>query len=95
MTEDGNGGARRRLIGGRARESVTGWWGRARRFLAEVRNEMKRVTWPQPEGSLRDDGRRDPDVGRSSACISGASICCSTRIAELDLSDAGRWHDDA
>ena len=33
-------------IGGRARESVTGWWGRSRRFLAEVRNEMARVTWP-------------------------------------------------
>ena len=31
---------------GRARESVTGWWGRSRRFLAEVRNEMARVTWP-------------------------------------------------
>jgi preprotein translocase subunit SecE len=22
------------------------WWDRARTFLAEVRNEMKRVTWP-------------------------------------------------
>jgi preprotein translocase subunit SecE len=33
-------------IGGRARESVTGWWGRSRRFLAEVRNETGRVTWP-------------------------------------------------
>ncbi|HVL68877.1 MAG TPA: preprotein translocase subunit SecE [Vicinamibacterales bacterium] len=33
-------------IGGRARESVTGWWGRSRRFLSEVRNEMARVTWP-------------------------------------------------
>lgn len=33
-------------FGGRARESVTGWWGRSRRFLAEVRNEMGRVTWP-------------------------------------------------
>ena len=32
--------------GGRARDSVTGWWGRSRRFLAEVRNEMGRVTWP-------------------------------------------------
>ena len=32
--------------GGRARESVTGWWGRSRRFLSEVRNEMGRVTWP-------------------------------------------------
>jgi preprotein translocase subunit SecE len=33
-------------LSGRARESVTGWWGRARRFLSEVRNEMGRVTWP-------------------------------------------------
>jgi preprotein translocase subunit SecE len=33
-------------FGGRAKESVTGWWGRSRRFLAEVRNEMARVTWP-------------------------------------------------
>jgi preprotein translocase subunit SecE len=31
---------------GRAREGVAGWWGRSRRFLAEVRNEMGRVTWP-------------------------------------------------
>jgi len=31
---------------GRARESVTGWWGRSRRFLTEVRNELSRVTWP-------------------------------------------------
>jgi preprotein translocase subunit SecE len=33
-------------FGGRARESMTGWWGRSRRFLAEVRNEVGRVTWP-------------------------------------------------
>jgi preprotein translocase subunit SecE len=33
-------------IRGRARESVTGWWGRTRRFLSEVRNETARVTWP-------------------------------------------------
>ena len=33
-------------FGGRAKESVTGWWGRSRRFLSEVRNEMGRVTWP-------------------------------------------------
>ena len=32
--------------GGRARDSVAGWWGRSRRFLSEVRNEMGRVTWP-------------------------------------------------
>jgi preprotein translocase subunit SecE len=29
-----------------ARENVTGWWNRARTFLVEVRNELKRVTWP-------------------------------------------------
>jgi preprotein translocase subunit SecE len=23
-----------------------GWWGRSREFLVEVRQEMKRVTWP-------------------------------------------------
>ena len=33
-------------IGGRARDGVMGWWSRSRRFLAEVRNEMARVTWP-------------------------------------------------
>ena len=33
-------------FGGRAREGVAGWWGRSRRFLTEVRNEMRRVTWP-------------------------------------------------
>ena len=33
-------------FGSRARKGVAGWWGRARRFLAEVRNEMARVTWP-------------------------------------------------
>jgi preprotein translocase subunit SecE len=33
-------------IGERARDSVTGWWGRSRRFLSEVRNETGRVTWP-------------------------------------------------
>jgi len=25
---------------------ITGWWGNSRTFLAEVRNEMRRVTWP-------------------------------------------------
>ena len=30
----------------RARERWTGWWGRSRRFLVEVRNETARVTWP-------------------------------------------------
>jgi preprotein translocase subunit SecE len=30
----------------KARESLGGWWNNGRDFLAEVRNEMKRVTWP-------------------------------------------------
>jgi preprotein translocase subunit SecE len=25
---------------------ITGWWANARTFLTEVRNEMRRVTWP-------------------------------------------------
>jgi preprotein translocase subunit SecE len=31
---------------GDARDNVSGWWNRARVFLVEVRNELKRVTWP-------------------------------------------------
>jgi preprotein translocase subunit SecE len=27
-------------------ETITGWWGRLRTFLTEVRNELKRVSWP-------------------------------------------------
>ena len=27
-------------------KGVVGWWGRSRTFLAQVRNEMERVTWP-------------------------------------------------
>ena len=30
----------------RATEGVRGWWGNARGFLTEVRNETRRVTWP-------------------------------------------------
>ncbi len=33
--------------GGRRLPGVSlGWWTRGREFLTEVRNEMKRVTWP-------------------------------------------------
>jgi preprotein translocase subunit SecE len=31
---------------GKAKESVGNWWTTSREFLGEVRNEMKRVTWP-------------------------------------------------
>jgi preprotein translocase subunit SecE len=27
-------------------DGLTGWWGGLRTFLSEVRNELKRVTWP-------------------------------------------------
>jgi preprotein translocase subunit SecE len=27
-------------------DGVAGWWSGTRTFLAEVRNELKRVTWP-------------------------------------------------
>lgn len=42
--------ARRETSGGgdgpRMLAGPLGWWGRGQEFLAEVRNEMKRVTWP-------------------------------------------------
>ena len=31
---------------GEARENVSGRWNRGQVFLTEVRNELKRVTWP-------------------------------------------------
>jgi len=30
----------------RTTEGVRGWWDNSRNFLTEVRNEMRRVTWP-------------------------------------------------
>jgi len=30
----------------RTSEGVRAWWGNGRTFLTEVRNEMRRVTWP-------------------------------------------------
>jgi len=33
-------------VAGRVRDGATGWIGRSRSFLAGVRNEMSRVTWP-------------------------------------------------
>ena len=33
-------------VGGGEGGGITGWWSNARTFLTEVRNEMKRVTWP-------------------------------------------------
>lgn len=32
--------------GERTLKGPLGWWQRAREFFSEVRNEMKRVTWP-------------------------------------------------
>ena len=28
------------------KDAPANWWGRGRRFLSEVRNELTRVTWP-------------------------------------------------
>ncbi len=33
-------------VAGRVRDGAAGWVGRSRSFLAGVRNEMSRVTWP-------------------------------------------------
>ena len=30
----------------RSTEGARGWWDNSRNFLTEVRNEMRRVTWP-------------------------------------------------
>jgi preprotein translocase subunit SecE len=30
----------------RATDGIMGWWENSRTFLTEVRNEMRRVTWP-------------------------------------------------
>jgi preprotein translocase subunit SecE len=35
-----------RPAGGDEGRGIIGWWHGARTFLLEVRNEMKRVTWP-------------------------------------------------
>ena len=32
--------------GGEEGRGITAWWGNGRTFLTEVRNEMRRVTWP-------------------------------------------------
>jgi hypothetical protein len=56
---------------GEARENVTGWWNRSRTFLTEVRNELKRVTWP-PKKSMRHD-HGDPVLGLFSASFCGYS----------------------
>jgi preprotein translocase subunit SecE len=35
-----------RAGGGEGGGGITSWWSNSRTFLTEVRNEMKRVTWP-------------------------------------------------
>ena len=32
--------------GGDGGRGIAGWWSNSRTFLTEVRNEMRRVTWP-------------------------------------------------
>ena len=33
-------------IGGTESRGITAWWNNSRAFFAEVRQEMRRVTWP-------------------------------------------------
>jgi preprotein translocase subunit SecE len=33
-------------IGGTEPRGITAWWHNSRNFFTEVRNEMRRVTWP-------------------------------------------------
>jgi len=35
-----------RTGGGDGGRGITAWWSNSRTFLTEVRNEMRRVTWP-------------------------------------------------
>jgi preprotein translocase subunit SecE len=65
---------------GRARESVTGWWGRSRRFLSEVRNEMGRVTWPSQK-----------EVYATTIVVIAFSVAMGTYLWFIDLVlDRGR-----
>jgi preprotein translocase subunit SecE len=69
-------------FGGRARESVTGWWGRSRRFLSEVRNEMGRVTWP---------GRKEVYATTLVVILFSVAMGVYLWLVDLGLSKALGW----
>ena len=69
-------------FGGRARDSVTGWWGRSRRFLSEVRNEMGRVTWPS---------RKEVYATTIMVILTSAFFGLFLWIVDLGLTNAVAW----
>ena len=56
-----------------------GWWGNSRTFLTEVRNEMRRVTWPS---------RRE--VYATTVVVILTSIFFGVYLWGLDLALTGR-----
>jgi preprotein translocase subunit SecE len=67
---------------GRAREGVTGWWGRSRRFLSEVRNEMGRVTWPS---------RKEVYATTFVVILFSVAMGLYLWIVDLVLANGARW----
>ena len=65
---------------GRARDSVTGWLGRSRRFLSEVRNEMGRVTWPSRKEVYATTFVGHPDVDLLRPVPLASSTSCSNSV---------------
>jgi preprotein translocase subunit SecE len=62
--------------------SVTGWIGRGRRFLSEVRNEMGRVTWP---------GRREVWATTVVVILTSVVFGLYLWVVDLGLSAAVSW----
>ena len=69
-------------IGGRARDGVAGWWGRRGAFLAEVRNETARVTWPS-----RKEVYATTLVVILTSIFFGSTFTVSTCVLEADRLD--------
>ena len=67
---------------GEARENVTGWWNRSRTFLAEVRNELKRVTWPS---------QKEVYATTIMVILTSAFFGLFLWLVDLGLTEAVRW----
>ena len=67
---------------GEARENVTGWWNRSRTFLTEVRNELKRVTWPS---------QKEVYATTIMVILTSAFFGLFLWLVDLGLTEAVRW----
>ena len=67
---------------GEARENVTGWWNRSRTFLTEVRNELKRVTWPS---------QKEVYATTVMVLLTSAFFGLFLWIVDLMLTEANKW----